>query len=198
MQNNVPNTNSVVDIQRQDRTFLTYLRDWVYIIAAVLLLFSLIFRMVIVSGTSMQNTLLDGDWILLLSNTLYWDPVPGDIIVASKDDFDNGKPIIKRIIATEGQTVDIRNKVVYVDGVALDEPYTLNETEVRDISFPLVVEPGSYFVMGDNRVHSLDSRSSKIGLIDKREMLGKAIFLLFPGNGEGEAERDLHRIGVVG
>jgi signal peptidase I len=193
----VSSTSNPNNDQPKDRSFLSYLRDWIYIIALVILVFSLVFRMVIVSGSSMKNTLLDGDWILLLSNTLYWNPEPGDIIVASKDAFEDGKPIIKRIIATEGQTVDIRDKVVYVDDVPLDEPYTLTDTDVRDITFPIVVDTGCYFVMGDNRDASLDSRSSQIGLVDKGEMMGKAIFLLFPGNGKGEADRDLRRIGVI-
>ena len=185
------------------QTVLSYLHDLVFLIAGVLLVFSLLFRVVVVSGPSMNNTLYDGDWLLLLGSVLYGDPQHGDVIVASKDSYDNGSPIIKRVIATEGQTVDIDFKagIVYVDGVALDEPYTLTPTNIKEgIAFPLTVSEGCIFVMGDNRNMSKDSRSDEIGLIDCREVLGKAIFLAFPGDPDGRngpKQRDLNRIGVV-
>jgi signal peptidase I len=148
----------------------------------------------------MNSTLLDGDWILLLGNVLYTEPKFGDIIVASKDSFDNGKPIIKRVIATEGQTVDIdfNAGIVYVDGVALVEPYTNTPTNISEgIQFPLTVSEGCIFVMGDNRNISKDSRSTQIGLIDCREVLGKALFVFVPGADPVTDARDVGRIGVV-
>ena len=180
--------------------FLSYLHDLTFLIAGVLLVFSLLFRVVVVSGPSMDTTLTDGDWLLILGNVLYQDPKHGDIIVASKDSYDDGTPIIKRVIAKEGQTVDIDflEGVVYVDGVALAEPYTLTPTNLSEgMEFPLTVEKGCYFVMGDNRNISKDSRSSEIGQIDRREILGKAIFVFFPGNNGGEVKRDYGRIGVL-
>lgn len=185
---------------KRTNTVLAYLHDFVFLIAGVLLVFSLLFRVVVVSGPSMKNTLIDGDWLILLGNVLYRNPDHGDIIVASKTAYDNGTPIIKRVIAVEGQTVDIDfdSGIVYVDGVALDEPYTLTATNREEgVSFPLTVPDGSIFVMGDNRNKSKDSRSPEIGLIDKREILGKAIFLIIPGNEDGERERELNRIGVL-
>ena len=110
-------------------------------------------------------------------------------------------PIVKRVIAVEGQTVDIDSDtgIVYVDGKPLDEPYTkvLNSTSVKssDLQFPLTVSEGCVFVMGDNRIVSCDSRNPQVGLIDKREILGKAIFLFLPGTNKGTEERDLSRIG---
>ena len=177
---------------------LMYLHDLVFLIAGVLLVFSLLFRVVVVSGPSMNQTLVNGDRILLLSNVFYKDPQYGDIIVACKDSYDNGSPIIKRVIATEGQTVDIDfvEGIVYVDGIALDEPYTNTPTNQSEgITFPLVVDEGCVFAMGDNRNISKDSRSTEIGLIDTREILGKAIFIFFPGKYEGEI--DFSRIGVI-
>ncbi len=177
---------------------LSYLHDLTFLIAGVLLVFSLLFRVVVVSGPSMDTTLTDGDWLLLLGNVLYQEPKHGDIIVASKDSYDNGTPIIKRVIAKEGQSVDIDFEagVVYVDGEALEEPYTLTPTNLQEgIEFPLTVDEGCLFVMGDNRNVSKDSRSTEIGLIDKREILGKAIFLFFPGNNGGKVSRDFDRIG---
>ena len=186
--------------EQNKRVFLSYLHDLVTLVAAVLLIFSLLFRVVIVSGPSMNDTLIDGDWLLLLSNVLYGDPKQGDIIVASKDSYDNGSPIIKRVIATEGQEVDIDflSGLVYVDGTALEEPYTLTPTNMSEgITFPLIVDEGCLFVMGDNRNVSKDSRSTEIGLIDCREVLGKAILLFFPGNNGGRLTREFNRIGVL-
>ena len=185
---------------KRTNMILAYLHDFVFLIAGVLLVFSLLFRVVVVSGPSMKNTLIDGDWLILLGNVLYREPAHGDIIVASKSTYDNGTPIIKRVIAVEGQTVDIDFDlgIVFVDGVALDEPYTLTATNREEgVSFPLTVPDGAIFVMGDNRNESKDSRSPEIGLVDKREILGKAIFLVIPGNEGGNLERELNRIGVL-
>ena len=181
-------------------TMLTYLHDLAYLLAGLVLVFLLLFRVVVVSGTSMNNTLLDGDYLLVLSSTFYQQPKYGDVIVASKQSFDNGAPIVKRVIATEGQKVDIDFEagIVYVDNVALEEEYTLTPTTIREgVSFPLVVDEGCVFVLGDNRDGSKDSRHPEIGQIDKREILGKVFFLFFPGTNYGEFEVDYGRIGVV-
>lgn len=180
------------------RSVMAYLHDLVYLLAIVLVVFLLCFRVVTVSGPSMFNTLVDGDYLLLLSSTIYGNPKAGDIVVASKADFQNGEPIIKRVIATEGQKVDIdfAAGVVYVDGVALDEPYIYTPTTLAEgMSFPLTVDEGCVFVMGDNRGQSKDSRDPEIGQIDCREILGKAIFLFYPGNDHGRLERQFGRIG---
>lgn len=180
------------------KQILFYLHDIVYFITLAIVILLLCFRVVVVSGDSMKNTLLDGDMLVLLGNTFYRNPQQGDIIVASKDSFRDGEPIIKRVIAVEGQMVDINfaTGTVYVDGVALDEPYISSlATNFEGIQFPIHVTEGHIFVLGDNRIRSKDSRSTEIGLIDKRQILGKVIFLLIPGTDEGEAERDLGRIG---
>lgn len=182
------------------QSVMMYLHDLVYLICAILLVLLLCFRVVIVSGDSMKNTLVDGDYLLLLSNFFYRDPQQGDIIVASKDSFRDGEPIVKRVIATEGQEVDIdfETGTVYVDGVKLDEPYIYTTTTVQEgMTFPLTVEEGHVFVMGDYRSVSMDSRSPEIGLIDNREILGKAIFLLLPGTDKGRGPRYFYRIGVL-
>ncbi len=203
---NDPNKHKTVKNEKSQNginAILSYLHDLVILIAVVLLVFSLMFRVVVVSGPSMNNTLIDGDWLLLLGNVLYTEPKQGDVIVASKDNYDHGKPIIKRVIATEGQTVDIdfRLGIVYVDGEALSEPYTLTPTNLAEgAEFPLVVEKGCIFVLGDNRNLSKDSRSLEIGQIDCREVLGRAVFLFFPGDPDGRSGGylpDYSRIGVV-
>ena len=179
---------------------LSYLHDIVYLLAAIVILLLLVFRVVVVSGGSMNNTLIDGDMLILLSNTFYTEPQQGDIIVASKDSFRDGEPIIKRVIAVENQVVDIdfASGDVFVDGVLLDEPYTSSLTTVsQGVRFPLTVPEGCVFVLGDNRIRSQDSRSTEIGVIDEREILGKAIFLLLPGTNENTESRDFTRFGGV-
>ena len=185
--------------QKKDSSVLIYLHDLVYFLAA-LLIASIFFRVVVVSGDSMYNTLVDGDYLLIVSNVLYREPKPGDIIVAAKDSFRNGEPIVKRVIATAGQEVDIdfSTGTVYVNGDPIDEPYIYSSTtDSEGMSFPLVVEEGCLFVMGDNRAVSMDSRDPAIGLIDCREVVGKAVFLVFPGDNKGKSDRQLYRIGVV-
>lgn len=179
---------------------LIYLHDLVRLLAVIVLVSMLLFRVVVVSGPSMYNTLLDGDYLLVLSNLFYHEPERGDVIIISKESFDDGKPIVKRVIATEGQMVniDFYTGIVYVDGKPLDEPYTYTPTNLREgVAFPLVVEEDCIFVLGDNRNSSKDSRNPEIGQIDKREVLGKVCFLFLPGTHFDTQERDFNRIGVV-
>ena len=195
---NPDNGSNQQEKQSVSQTVLLYLHDIAYLLAIILLVLMLLFRVVVVSGTSMLPTLVSGDRLLLISRPLYHTPCRGDIIVASKDSFENGEPIIKRVIAVEGQTVDIdfSTGTVYVDGIALHEPYINNLTTLNEgVAFPLVVEDGCIFVLGDNRGRSQDSRSPAIGLIDEREILGKAIFLFVPGLDEETKQRDFSRIG---
>lgn len=196
---NIRKPNTADDQDSWQKSVLTYLHDLVYMLAAIMLIFLLLFRMVIVSGSSMYDTLRDGDWLILISNVFYQEPEYGDIIVASKDSYNDGEAIVKRVIATEGQIVDIdfNAGIVYVDGVALDEPYTYTPTNIHEgLTFPLLVRENCIFAMGDNRNESKDSRHPDIGLIDKREILGKAIFLLLPGS-EAFTGRDFNRIGAL-
>lgn len=182
------------------QSIVLYLNDLTYMLIAIVLVFLLLFRVIVVSGDSMKQTLIDGDYLLLLSNVFYREPQPGDIIVASKDSYDNGSAIIKRVIATEGQIVDIdfEHGIVYVDGLPLEEPYINNLTTRQEgILFPLIVEEGCIFVLGDNRDVSKDSRHPEIGLIDIREVLGKALFLMVPGVDEETEHRDFYRTGAI-
>lgn len=181
---------------------MLYLHDIVSLLAVLIVVFVLFFRVVVVSGSSMYDTLWNGDYLLVLSRAFSGEPEYGDIIVASKESFNDGEPIIKRVIATEGQVVDIdfAAGIVYVDGVALEEPYTFTPTNISEgMEFPLAVEEGCVFAMGDHRNRSRDSRYPDIGQIDRREILGQAVFLFFPGGGEGEfgGDRDFSRIGVL-
>ena len=186
------------------KSLLIYAHDVLYLLA-ILIVVSLFLRVVVVSGTSMTNTLKDGDYLLVLSNVFYRNPDQGDIIVVSKSSFDDGKPIVKRVIATEGQTVDIDFDlgVVYVDGIALDEPYTKTPTTLQEgVTFPLVVEEDCVFVLGDNRNGSRDSRYPDIGQIHEKEIIGKVLLIFLPGTngtdiyGNPNEPRDFSRIGV--
>lgn len=182
------------------QSLVMYMHDLSYMLIAIMIVFLLIFRVIVVSGDSMMQTLIDGDYILLVSNLFYREPELGDIIVASKDSFDNGAAIIKRVIATEGQIVDIdfENGIVYVDGLPLEEDYINNlTTRSEGVLFPLIVEEGCIFVLGDNRDVSKDSRHPEIGLIDTRQILGKAIYLMLPGVDEATEERDFDRTGAI-
>lgn len=181
------------------------LHDMVYILAAVTLIFVFLMRMVSVFGGSMTPTLLHGDRLTLLSNTLYSQPKQGDVVVAAVPTYEDGEAIVKRVIAVEGQSVDItydENGVatVLVDGQAQVEPY-INETMLRaaynTISFPVTVPEGCVFVMGDNRNHSADSRYPLIGIFDKRYILGRVLMVVWPGQRDENDKRDFHRLGAV-
>ena len=156
-------------------------------VLAVVLLFTFVVRLIGVDGHSMVPTLQDGDRLLVLNSLWDSDYEYGDIVVLRKESFLE-EPIVKRVIATEGQTVDIdfASGSVYVDGELLEEDYINEPTYVDEgTQFPLTVPEGSIFVMGDNRNHSSDSRSSDLGTVDTRYVIGKAVFLLFPGADEG-------------
>ena len=175
-------------------------KDYLFYILLALMaaVFLCMFQTVIVRGTSMEVTFLNGDVLLMKRSWLVDEYVPGDIVVAAKGSFHNGECIIKRLIAVEGQTVDIDNEtgLVYVDGVALDEPYALTPTvEKGELKFPITVAENCYFVLGDNREESLDSRYSRIGQIHKDEIKGKIIWLIIPRIGDDRF--DFNRIGTV-
>lgn len=160
-------------------------------IIVVILLFVFVFKIPTIEGDSMNSTLFNGERVVI--SKLFYTPKQGDIVVISRD-YDNmtkyedhsTMPIIKRVIAVAGQTVDIdfERGIVYVDGAALDEPYTNTPTNLSyDVSFPVTVKENCIFVLGDNRNNSLDSRSSQIGdggMIDTRYIMGKAILRVFP------------------
>lgn len=144
------------------------------------LVFALAFRAIGVEGDSMMPTLHNGDWVAVSSAVTEFKH--GDIVIVTQP-WERNVPIVKRVIAVGGDTVNIDFECheVYVNGVLLDEPYIYEPTSLSyDVEFPLTVEEGKLFVMGDNRNDSLDSRSSKIGLIDERYVLGRVYMRILP------------------
>ena len=183
-----------------DQGWYSWLRTLVCVVLATVLVFTLVVRIVRVDGPSMRETLQNGDILLTVNRHLAGELKVGDIVVVKKEYFEDGKPIVKRIIATEGQTVDIDfdEGVVYVDGRALEEDYINERTYLEEgTEFPLTVPEGSIFVMGDNRSRSSDSRDSRLGTVDARYVIGKAVFMAFPGADEVTGKKDLKRIGVI-
>ena len=179
------------------------LYEWVQALVcsvlAVVVIFTFGVRLIGVDGHSMVPTLQHGDRLLVLNSMFYDDYQYGDIVILTKETFLSA-PIVKRVIAVGGQTVDIdfESGAVYVDGKLLNEPY-INELTFQEegVEFPVVVPEGSIFVMGDNRNHSDDSRNSRLGTVDTRYVIGKAVFLAFPGPDVRTEERDFGRIGVI-
>lgn len=183
-----------VTVKRKGK-FISGLFDWaeelVLAVVVVVILFSFVFRVVTVNGNSMLPNYDPGDRLIVTD--FHRDVVQGDVVVIV-DALDN--PIIKRVIATEGQTVDIDNESgeVYVDGKLLDNTVYgvengITRTDynpiIETLNFPVTVDEGCVFVLGDNRIVSEDSRYTSIGMVDERKILGKAVLRIFPYNNIG-------------
>ncbi len=208
LQNTTENPNGTVPEEAKEKgSFLNDVAEMLETILVsifvVIMLFGYVIRPVTVDGDSMNNTLQDGDRLIM--SDMFYKPKYGDIVVVDNkkayllnDDntvktssgLPEDKRLIKRIIATGGQTVDIdfTSGVVSVDGEALEESsyaydYTLNintnyatTTDEGAFAYPIVIPEGYCFVMGDNRKNSTDSRSAFVGLIPEDAILGKAVW----------------------
>lgn len=161
-----------------------WLQALVLALVALILLFTFVGRIIGVDGSSMYPTLHHGDMLLLQS--VGYEPKQGDVVVLTKAFRDVDGPIVKRVIAVGGQTVDIDYDAgtVAVDGQVLDEPYILEEmlwpssSHMQETHFE--VPEDSIFVMGDNRNGSTDSRHEWLGAIDEDYILGQAVAVLWP------------------
>lgn len=184
----------------------TLLHDLVYILAIITFIFVFAFRLVGVDGDSMFGTLHNKDYLIVRNNLFCRNYSYGDVVIASVPTFENGKPIVKRVVATEGQTVDIRfdeNGIgqVFIDGMALEEGYIREPMTRMAGTFPATVPEGCVFLMGDNRNNSSDSRDSRIGFVNTKYLLGKVLVIALPGdNTDGRClggAREWSRIGAV-
>lgn len=184
----------------EDRGLYDWVETVVCSILAAVVLFTFGIRLIGVDGESMRETLQDGDLMMVLSGWLCGGYDPGDIVILQKPGFHSGAPIVKRVIAAGGQTVDIdySSGSVYVDGEALEEPYIREPTFLDEgISLPLKVPEGCVFVMGDNRNDSDDSRDPDLGPVDTRSVIGRAFFLAVPGASAETGARDWRRVGIL-
>ena len=179
------NSNEKIKFQINKNKLPVYIfemfKSVIFLFAIISILFTFFIKDVNIDGQSMKNTLFDGDKAILTS--FLYTPEVGDIVAIDAEQ-QIGKTIIKRVIATEGQTIKIdydKNRVI-VDGIVLDEDYVASPTIMPTIGWdvPETVPEGYVFVMGDNRWHSTDSRSTLIGLVDTRRILGRAVLRVTP------------------
>lgn len=147
-------------------------------LVVITIIFTFFFRVFNVDGPSMKPTLQHNDKLIV--STVGYKPEKGDVIVISET-ADMDEPIVKRVIAVGGDVVDINftTGVVTVNGT--EEDYSDELTlQQFDIAFPITVPEGTVFVLGDNRGNSLDSRSTRVGCVDERYIVGKVLFRFFP------------------
>ena len=167
--------------------------DWIQSLISALLICVLVFvfvmRIMDVHGTSMVPTLHNGDKVLV--SDLFYEPARGDIVVFKKDGYDDNKALVKRVVAVAGDMVniDFDRGIVYINGEAAEEDYidVLTTTKI-DFIGPQTVPDNCLFVMGDNRNASTDSRDKRIGMVDKRLVIGKVLLVVYPFESFGSVE----------
>ena len=172
---------------RHNKDILEWLDAVVLAVVTVALLSTFCARLVRVDGSSMNPGLLHGQRLLI---TRLLTPDYGDIVVTDSR-IDYGKPLIKRVIGKAGDTIDIEfaSGIVYRNGEALDEPYTAEPTYLYEsVDFPITVPDGCLFLMGDNRNNSTDSRDTRVGCVDERDIMGAAVLRVLPFGKIGAAQ----------
>lgn len=159
--------------------------DWVQCLIVALIIcvvfFAFFVRIIDVVGTSMNPTLNNSDKMLV--SGLFYKPKVGDVVVFKKDEYNPNKALVKRVIAVEGQeiNIDFDKGIVYINGQPIQEDYIAELTKTKeDFIGPKTVPEGCVFVMGDNRNMSTDSRKTEIGMVDTRLILGKAYMVIYP------------------
>lgn len=167
--------------EKSGKELYDWMQNLITAMVVCVIIFIFFIRVIDVRGTSMNPTLSNGDKMLV--SNLFYSPKAGDVVVFKKNEYDPDKALVKRVIATEGQeiNIDFDQGIVYVDGVALEEDYIMELTHNKiDFIGPKTVPDGCVFVMGDNRNASTDSRKNEIGMVDTRLILGKAYMVIYP------------------
>ena len=187
----------VPDDKKNKMELFDWLQCIVFAIIIVIFCFIFIGRTIGVDGFSMYGTLHDRDRVV--TSNLFYTPSNNDVIIFRSSSPRYEEPLVKRVIAVAGQTIDIDFETgdVFLDGVLLYEPFVHSLTLRRDdFVGPMIVPEGYVFVLGDNRNNSVDSRCGNIGLVDTRYILGRVLFLLIPGN-DLNGHRDWSRFGAI-
>jgi len=196
---NQNNDESPQEARRKDSGKME-LHDWLQCIVTAIVfgifIFVFVGRTIGVQGDSMRPTFRYNDRVIM--SNLFYTPRNGDVIIFQAPHESFSDPLVKRVIAVAGQTVDINfdEGYVYVDSYRLIEPY-VNAliTRPHDFAGPVTVPEGYVFVLGDNRNASADSRDNRVGMVDTRYILGRVLFIIVPGGGADG--RDWSRIGPV-
>lgn len=162
--------------QKKGIVLFEWLDNILFALVFVILLLTFVFKTFTVEGTSMNPTLKTGDFVFAYS--FFYTPQQGDIVLIDSSN-NYGKPLIKRVVATAGQTVDIKEDgTLLVDGVVFAYDGNNPNNFRGNHSYPLVVPDDCVFVMGDNRGNSSDSRYESVGFIDERSIVGKEVYVI--------------------
>ena len=178
--------------KRISNPILRNLLEWVLAAGLALLLFfvmrTFVFRLATVSGPSMLPSLRDGDMVFLNRfSYLFIEPQIGDI-VAFPNPNDPSEHYIKRVIGAPGDTIDWHMGAFYINGYPLDDSFSHEAVSAGDVRFPITIEEGYFFVLGDNRNQSMDSRNSAVGNVPGRVMVGRVAFRIWPLNALGRVD----------
>ena len=179
MDRNYRNNKCIIKTGYSGNWVFDWTKSIVTIMFIMLFILTFFFRIVNVDGDSMKNTLLNDEKLIVTS--FMYTPTDGDIVVISHGQHLD-EPIVKRVIATEGETlkIDFDKQKVYVNDKLIDEPYVSSEIVRGDTVIPEIIPEGKIFVMGDNRRVSQDSRNAAVGTIDMESIVGKVVIRLYP------------------